>query len=73
MHGNLEVLDERDEVMRVVARYVAVIVAATDYIYVCCWKMGLDSLSKRELGRSTSFPIFSLEMASITQLSSLNS
>ena len=32
VHGNLEVLDESDEFMRGVARYVAVIVAATDCI-----------------------------------------
>ena len=46
MHGNLEVLDESDEFMRGVARYVAVIVAATDCIDGSCWKIGLDNLSK---------------------------
>jgi hypothetical protein len=46
VHGNLEVLDESDQVIRVVARYVGVIVAATDCIDGCCWKIGLDGLRK---------------------------
>jgi len=75
VHGNLEVLDERDKVIRVVARYVGVIVAATDCVDGCCLEIGLpvDSLSKRKLRRSNSFPISSPEMATTTQLTLLNS